>query len=106
MKNITTHSFDASVHVITDHGVMLESTLERANDRTGVDYYDALAQMIEEEFKDTVYRFVEYGAYGDVWVVISVPEVHELESALAIVDNAVAQWRNKFNVNRMKPFRD
>lgn len=58
--------------------------------------------MIEDAFKDTSYRFIEYGAYGEVWVVVEVPEAHELEQALAIVDHTVAQWRNKFNINRMK----
>ena len=106
MKNISLWSVEATVHITTDHNSSLESVLTKASDRTGVDYYDELAGIITHAFNFTPYKFIEYGAYGDVWLVISVPEVHELESALAIVDTAVAQWRNKFNINRMKPFRD
>lgn len=104
MKNISIHELEATVHVNTVHGDYLEFVLDRASDRRDVDYYEILADMVTNAFKDTPYTFTEYGAYGCVWVCFRVPEIHELETALAIVDAVVAQWCNKFNINRMKKY--
>lgn len=104
--NTTLYAIRPTIYIETVHGVTLESVLEMGSDRTGVDYYEELTRIITEAFKGTNYQFIEYGAYGRVWVTVEVEKIEEIAHALAIVDKAVAKWLAKYNINRMKKFKD
>lgn len=97
-QNIDVDCYTVCFYIETVHGSDLEFVLDDTADRTGNDYYDALAKMLRSENIDCV----EYGAYGSVNFSIRADTIEELSRDIAKANDVVQQWIHKYNVNKMK----
>lgn len=98
LPNITTGNIEQTIFVNTKHGNRLEFVLDDAADRLGKDFYDALMMMLGENGLDCI----EYGAYGDVWVVIRVGHPYDIEPMQIRANKVVSAWKARYNIDKMK----
>lgn len=100
MKNLSFHAATFTFFVESKHERYLEFVLDRAEDRTGTNYYDALSVMLDEAVAE-VGSCREVDCYGHVNATIGVSDYNDIPRAIEICDKTVAQWIARYNINRM-----
>jgi hypothetical protein len=100
-SHLDVNSSTVMFFVSSKHEQNLEFVLDHASDRTGVNYYDALMEMLDE----AVAPFGscrEVDCYGHVNATIGVSDYRDISRVIEVCDKTVSQWIARYNINRMK----